>query len=70
MKGEWGKRRSPRSRGKIKGEIPLKERGADRDRAKGRSNPTPSAFFSSEGFEWSGAGAMKKEHCIALRARR
>ena len=29
----WGKRRSPRSRGKIKGEIPLKERGADRDRA-------------------------------------
>jgi len=33
MKGVWGKRRSPRSRGKIKGEIPLKERGADRDRA-------------------------------------
>jgi len=33
MKGVWGKKRSPRSRGKIKGEIPLKERGADRDRA-------------------------------------
>jgi len=25
MKEVWGKRRSPRSRGKIKGEIPLKE---------------------------------------------
>ena len=27
-------------------------------------------FFIRRGFEWSGAGAMKKEHRIALRARR
>jgi hypothetical protein len=27
-------------------------------------------FLYKKGFEWSGAGAMKKEHYIALSARR
>jgi len=30
----------------------------------------PHRFLTEAGFEWSGAGARKNEHRVALRARR